>query len=101
MGLGGTARKIQALAEKAEETYERLDKLRSEVDETRTTVTETATRVEGLEVELAEQRAILEAVAGELDVDLEPVTAEAHIDEAERLTDEMSPKESEDDESSS
>lgn len=95
MGLGGTARKIQALADKAEETYERLDKLRSEVDETRTTVTETATRVEGLEVEMAEQRAILEAVAGELDVELETVTAEAHIDEAERLTDEMSPTESE------
>jgi len=84
MGLGGTARKIQALAEKAEETYERLNELMREVKSTQATVDGTARRVERLEVELAEQRALLEAVARELDVDLDAVSAEAHIQEAER-----------------
>jgi len=87
MGLGGTARKIQALAEKAEETYERLNDLMREVKSTQATVDGTARRVERLEVELAEQRAVLEAVARELDVDLETVSAEAHIKEAERSGD--------------
>lgn len=84
MGLGGTARKIQALAEKAEETYDRLNELMREVKSTQATVDGTARRVERLEVELTEQRALLEAVARELDVDLEAVSAEAHITEAER-----------------
>lgn len=94
MGLGGTARKIQALAEKAEETYERLNELMREVKSTQATVDGTARRVERLEVELAEQRAVLEAVARELDVDLDAVSAEAHIKEAERPGDDAEPSSS-------
>jgi chromosome segregation ATPase len=83
MGLGGTAKKIQTLADKAEQTYKRLNDLRDEVEETQRTVTDTAERVGHLETEMAEQRAVLDAVAEEVGVDLEAVSTDAHIHEAE------------------
>lgn len=83
MGLGGTAKKIQLLAEKAEQMYEKLNELRTEVERTQDTVNGTAERVQRLEVEMAEQRAVLDAVAEEIGVDLETVSTDAHIQEAE------------------
>jgi len=83
MGFGDTAKRIQSLADKAEQTYQKLNELRDEVEDTQTTVRDTAERVRGLENEMAEQRAVLDAVAREVGVDLESVSAEAHISEAE------------------
>jgi|SRR6056297_2257685 len=84
MGFGDTAKKIQTLADKAERTYQKINELRNEVEETQTTVVDTAERVQQLENEVAEQRAVLDAVAREVGVDLESVSTEAHITEAER-----------------
>jgi len=84
MGFGDTAKKIQTLADKAERTYQKINELRSEVEETQTTVLDTSERVQRLENEMAEQRAVLDAVAREVGVDLESVSTEAHITEAER-----------------
>lgn len=84
MGFGDTAKKIQTLADKAERTYQKINELRSEVEETQTTVLDTSERVQQLENEMAEQRAVLDAVAREVGVDLESVSTEAHITEAER-----------------
>ncbi|WP_435073709.1 DUF5798 family protein [Halorubrum sp. HHNYT27] len=84
MGFGDTAKKIQTLADKAERTYQKINELRSEVEETQTTVVDTSERVQRLENEMAEQRAVLDAVAREVGVDLESVSTEAHITEAER-----------------
>ncbi|TKX80020.1 DUF5798 family protein [Halorubrum sp. SD626R] len=83
MGFGDTAKKIQTLADKAERTYQKINELRSEVEETQTTVLDTSERVQQLENEMAEQRAVLDAVAREVGVDLESVSTEAHITEAE------------------
>ena len=83
MGFGNTAKRIQTLADKAEQTYQRLNELRNEVQQTQTTVTDTAERVHALENEMAEQRAVLDAVAREVGVDLDSVSTEAHIAEAE------------------
>ncbi len=83
MGFGDTAKKIQTLADRAERTYKKINELRDEVAETQTTVLDTAARVEALEVEMAEQRAVLDAVAEEVGVDLDRVSAEAHITDAE------------------
>lgn len=83
MGLGSTAKKIQMLAEKAEQMYQKLNELRTEVEHTQTTVNDTSERIQKLEVEMAEQRAVLDAVATEVGVDLETVSTDAHIDEAE------------------
>ncbi|WP_380678140.1 DUF5798 family protein [Salinigranum sp. GCM10025319] len=84
MGIGGTAKKLQKVAEMGEELYKRINDLREQVNEMRETVTATHDRVEVLESEVAEQRAILEALARTEGIDLDAVVAEAHITEAER-----------------
>ena len=81
MGLGSTAKKVQKLADVAEKTYKRLNELRQQVQEVRTTVDETGDRVETLEKEAAEQRAILDAVAREHDLDPEAITADGESDD--------------------
>ena len=83
MGFGDTAKKIQTLADRAERTYKKISELRDEVDETQETVIDTSERVKTLENEMAEQRAVLDAVAEEVGVDLERVSTEAHITDAE------------------
>ncbi|WP_066416693.1 DUF5798 family protein [Halorubrum aethiopicum] len=83
MGFGDTAKKIQTLADRAERTYQKINELRTEVEETQTTVLDTSERVQALENEMAEQRAVLDAVAEEVGVDLDAVSTEAHIVEAE------------------
>lgn len=81
MGLGSTAKKLQKVTETAEELYARLNELRDQIREMQQTVGETHDRVDRLEIESAEQRAILEALAEERGIDLESVTAEAHVDQ--------------------
>ena len=83
MGFGDTAKKIQTLADRAESTYQKINELRDEVEQTQTTVLDTSERVQKLENEMAEQRAVLDAVAREVGVDLESVSTEAHITDAE------------------
>ena len=83
MGFGDTAKKIQTLADRAERTYKKISELRDEVDETQETVIDTSERVKTLENEMAEQRAVLDAVAEEVGVDLDRVSTEAHITDAE------------------
>ncbi|AFK19212.1 hypothetical protein E6P09_10560 [Haloferax mediterranei ATCC 33500] len=83
MALGGTAKKLQKVAEMAEDVYKKLNELREQIVEVRETVNETEARVDRLEAENAEQRAILEAIAEEQGVDLDAAIAQAHISEAE------------------
>jgi peptidoglycan hydrolase CwlO-like protein len=83
MGIGGTAKKLQKVAEMGEELYTRINDLRAQVSEMRETVTATHDRVDTLENEVAEQRAILEALAAREGIDVDAVVAEAHITEAE------------------
>lgn len=83
MPLGSTAKKIQRIADTAEDVYAKLSELREQVVATQETVEETSRRLDTLEAEAAEQRALLEAVAEEQGIDLEAVTARAHIGEAE------------------
>ncbi|MDS0298758.1 DUF5798 family protein [Halogeometricum sp. S1BR25-6] len=83
MGIGGTAKKLQKVAEMAEDVYARLNELRDQLAEMRKTTQATKARVDRLEVENAEQRALLEALAEHEGIDVESVTANAHIAEAE------------------
>jgi chromosome segregation ATPase len=83
MGLGSTAKKLQMLADTAEKMFHRLNEVREQVETTQTTVQDTGDRVQQLETEIVEQRAILEAIATELDIDLDAVSADAHIHDAE------------------
>lgn len=86
MGLGGTAKKLQKVTDMAEDVYTRLNDLRDQIVEMRETTQETSDRVDRLEKEAAEMRALLEALAEREDIDVECVTADAHISEAERST---------------
>jgi len=83
MGLGSTTKKIQMLADTAKKMFHRLNEVREQVDTTQETVQDTGDRVQTLETEIVEQRAILEAIATELDIDLDAVSADAHILDAE------------------
>jgi len=84
MGLGGTAKKLQKVTDMAEDVYTRLNDLRDQIVEMRETTQETSDRVDRLERETAEVRALVEALAEQEGIDVERVTAEAHISEAER-----------------
>jgi len=92
MGFGSTAKKLQQVTDMAEDVYTRLNQLREQVAETRETVDETKVRIDHMENELAEQRALLEALAEEHDIDIDAVTADVHVVDAEEAA-------SEDDES--
>lgn len=83
VGLGDTTKKLQKLADTAEELFEKLNELRQQVAETRERVDDTHAKVADLEREQAEQRALLEAVAAEQGVDVDAVLTEAAIEEAE------------------
>ncbi len=60
MGLGSTAKKIQKVADIAEDLYKKVNELKTQLEDLRSTVDETNTRVDGMERELAEQRALIE-----------------------------------------
>jgi chromosome segregation ATPase len=83
MGLGNTAKKLQRVADMAETLYEKVDELRSQVNEVKAHVETTSQRVERIERDLDEQRAVLDALAREQDVDVDSLVAEAAIEEAE------------------
>ena len=76
MGFGSTAKKIQTVADTAEQLYAKVNEVRQQVEEMRETVTTTEERVERLEGELAEQRALVAALAEEQGIDPESVVTE-------------------------
>lgn len=82
MGFGSTAKKLQKVTDMADKLYERFEKLREQVNELTGSVEETSDRVESLESDLAEQRALVEALAEQQGVDVDAVLADgAETDE--------------------
>jgi len=88
VGLGDTKKKIQQMIDTAENTYERLNELRTQVSELRDRVEDTSETVDDMERDLAEQRALLEALAKQEGLDIEEITADVHIEPAEDTADE-------------
>ena len=82
MPFGDTAKKIQRLSTLAEQTYEKLNQLVSQLQDLRERVESTSDQIESMDRELAEQRAIVEALAAEQGVDVDEVVASVHADEA-------------------
>jgi archaellum component FlaC len=74
MGFGSTAKKVQRLADRAEQMYSRLSELTEEINALRSSVRDTNDRVGRLEEDLATQQALLEAIAETHDIDVEAVT---------------------------
>lgn len=83
MGLGSTAKKLQKVADMAEDLVGRLNELRDRVIRMEETVDETSNEVSNLEQELAEQRAILESIAEGQGVDVEEAIADVETAESE------------------
>lgn len=77
MDLGKTATKVQRIAETAETVLDRLAALRDRVITIEEQTETTNERVTELSEELAEQRAILEAIATEHDIDLDAIEQRA------------------------
>lgn len=78
--LGDATKKIQKLSTLAEKLYEKVNELQTRVEETTETVNDTSDRVRKVEVELAEQRALLEAIANDHGIDIDDL--EVDVDDA-------------------
>jgi hypothetical protein len=101
MDISGTAKKVQRATKVAEESYkkmqvmiEKMQEMREEMKQLQSDMETTSNQVDGMEHELAEQRALLEALANEQGVDVEEVLAS--VDIPERAQDEGSEEETED-----
>lgn len=81
MGLGSTAKKIQTVADRAEQLYKQLVDVRKRVMELEETADETGDRVETIETEQEKQRAVLNAIAEQQGIDIEQVLADAAIED--------------------
>lgn len=83
MGLGSTTKKIQLLAERAEQMYNQVGELREQINELRDTVEETGRQVDTLEKRDERQWVILQAIAEEQGIDVDVVLADASIETVE------------------
>lgn len=103
MGLGSTTKKIQMMADKAEQLYVQLNEVKKQLEDLRVKVDTTHETVTGLEVRHEQNRAILEALAEEQGIDVEQVITDASIedvdpdgtagDDSESAPDEVAPGE--------
>lgn len=83
MGLGGTAKKLQKVASMAEDLYAKMNDVVSQVQDLQSDLEATSQQVDDLETELTEQRALLEALADQQNVDVEAVLADVAVEESE------------------
>jgi len=86
MGLGSTAKKLQKVADIAEQLFKRIDEMRGEIQSLQRAVESTETDTAELRREVAETRALVEAVAEAEDVDTEAVLADVSYPETEGRT---------------
>jgi len=87
MGLGSTTKKLQKVADMADDLYTKLNEQREQLQELRSTVEGTSDRVEDIDREQTEQRALLEAIAEEQGLDTDAILTEAVIEDAEATDD--------------
>lgn len=71
--LGNAGKKLQRMINIAEELYERMNDLREQLRKMQKTVEDTNERVSKIEEDQAANRALLEALADEEDIDIESV----------------------------
>ncbi|QSG07583.1 DUF5798 family protein [Halapricum desulfuricans] len=81
MGFGDTAKKLQKVSSIAEDSYKRMNELREQLAQLRKEVESTSEQVDQMEYDLAEQRALLEALVEQQGLDVETIVAEANIED--------------------
>jgi len=87
MGLGSTAKKLQKVSDMADDLYAKVNEQKEQLQELRKTVEETNEGVEDIDEELAQQRALLEAIADAQGLDTDAILTEAVIEDAEASAD--------------
>lgn len=80
MPFGDTAKKVQRVTDLAEQLYKKVNYLVEQLGELRERVESTSDQIEAMDRELAEQRAIVEALAAEQGIDVDEVIARAEAD---------------------
>ncbi|MEF8756813.1 MAG: DUF5798 family protein [Halobacteriales archaeon] len=83
MGLGSTAKKLQTVADRAEQLYVQVKDVSERLMGVEESTTETVQRVRTLERELAEQRALVEAIAEQQGIDVDAIETDAVIEAVE------------------
>jgi DNA anti-recombination protein RmuC len=81
MGLGSTAKKLQKVIDAAEQLYAKMNEVIQRLTTLEEEVETTSRQVDVLERELAEQRALLDAVARTEGIDVEETLAAADLPE--------------------
>jgi len=76
MGLGGTAKKLKKVSNMAEDLYAKMNEVISSVQSLEEDLERTTEQVDHLDAEVAQQRALLEAIADEQGIDVETVLAD-------------------------
>ncbi|WP_302081272.1 DUF5798 family protein [Salinibaculum rarum] len=82
MGLGGTAKKLQTVMDSAEKLYAKMNEIIGELKSLQQEVEDTSEQVDRLERDLAEQRALVEALAADRDIDVEAILEDADLPQA-------------------
>lgn len=77
MGFGSTAKKLQKVADLADDLYTKVNDLKTQLQSLQGTVETTNERVDDIDQELAEQRALLDALAEQQGIDTEAVLEDA------------------------
>mgnify|MGYP002762210870 CR=1 FL=1 len=81
MALGGTAKKLQKVIDAAEQLYSKMNEVIERVGKVEKDLEKTSGQVDSIERELAEQRALVEALAERQGVDVEETLAAADLPE--------------------
>jgi DNA anti-recombination protein RmuC len=79
MGLGGTAKKLQKVMDAAEQLYSKMNEVIERLTTLEGEVEHTSTQVDRLERDVAEQRALVEAIAKQHGLDVDAVLEDADL----------------------
>jgi DNA anti-recombination protein RmuC len=79
MGLGGTAKKLQKVMDAAEQLYSKMNEVIERLNTLEQEVEHTSTQVDHLDRDLAEQRALVEALAKHEGLDVENILENADL----------------------
>lgn len=90
MDIAGTKQKLQRMMKVAEESYKKMSELLEKMERLQTDLETTSNQVNHIEYDLAEQRALIEAIAENEGIDIEAVMEEADLppEPAEEIDDE-------------
>ena len=73
MDIAGTKKKIQRVVKVGEETYKKINEVIEKIEKLQTDLAKTSEQVDHIEREQAEQRALLEALAEEQNLDVDDI----------------------------